>query len=269
MGTGVNALASQPYKLICNLINHTLKTMGSQIIQITQKMISSDNEHSVRGEKMSFEALRKAMVDSQIRPNKVFEQHVIDAFLAVPRELFVPKHLQNIAYIDEDISLSGGRYIMEAMVIARLFQLLDIKKTDSVMSVASGTGYASAVLSYLAESVIGIETRAPMVEKAQNNMSTLGIGNVAFVKSRLQDGLASEAPFDVIFIEGGIEVVPHHLFAQLNEGGRLAAVKREPDQQVGEACIWVKTNDTISKNAVFTAQVPILDEFKAKPKFTF
>ncbi len=218
---------------------------------------------------MTFEALRKAMVDSQIRPNKVFEQHVINAFLAVPREIFVPKHLQDIAYIDEDISLSGGRFIMEAMVTGRLFQLLDIQKTDSVMSVASSTGYASAVLSHLAESVIGIETRAPMVEKAQNNMSKLNIGNVAFVKSRLQDGLASEAPYNIIFIEGGVEAIPQSLFDQLAEGGKLAAVQRNPNQLVGEACIWTKTGDNISRNAVFTAQVPILDEFKVKPKFTF
>lgn len=218
---------------------------------------------------MNFDGLRKAMVDSQIRPNKVFDQNVIDAFLAVPREIFVPKHLQDIAYIDEDISLSGGRFIMEAMVVARLLQTLDIQKTDSVLSVASSTGYACAVISHLADSVIGIETRAPMVEKAQNNMSKLGIGNVAFVKSRLQDGLASEAPFDIMLIEGGVEAIPDALFEQLSDGGRIAAIHRAVGKEVGEACIWTKTGKNISANLIFTAQVPVLEEFKVKPKFTF
>ena len=218
---------------------------------------------------MNFDGLRKAMVDSQIRPNKVFDQNVIDAFLAVPREIFVPKHLQDIAYIDEDISLSGGRFIMEAMVVARLLQTLAIQKTDSVLSIASSTGYACAVISHLADSVIGIETRAPMVEKAQNNMSKLGIGNVAFVKSRLQDGLASEAPFDIMLIEGGVEAIPDALFEQLSDGGRIAAIYRPVGKEVGEACIWTKTGKNISANQIFTAQVPVLEEFKVKPKFTF
>ena len=66
---------------------------------------------------LAFESLRKAMVDSQIRPNKVFDLDVIGAFSAVPKEIFVPKQLQDIAYIDEDINLSGGRCIMEAMIM--------------------------------------------------------------------------------------------------------------------------------------------------------
>jgi len=218
---------------------------------------------------LAFETLRKAMVDSQIRPNKVFDLNVINAFSAVPKELFVPKHLQDIAYIDEDINLSGGRCIMEAMIMGRFFQTLGLKPTDSVMTIASSTGYAAAILSHLVASVIGIESRAPMVEKAQNNVSTLGITNVAFVKSRLQDGLASEAPYDAIFIEGGIEYVPETLFDQLAEGGRLAAVLRPNDQQVGQASIWTKSNNSISVSALFNAQIPTLDEFKAKPKFSF
>ena len=218
---------------------------------------------------LAFESLRKAMVDSQIRPNKVFDLDVIGAFSAVPKEIFVPKQLQDIAYIDEDINLSGGRCIMEAMIMGRLFQSLNLRSTDSVMTIASSTGYAAAVLSHLVASVIGIESRAPMVEKAQNSVSTLGIGNVAFVKSRLQDGLASEAPYNAIFIEGGVEHIPDALFDQLAEGGRLAAVLRAHDQQVGQACIWTKTNDAISMSALFNAQIPVLDEFKVKPKFSF
>ena len=218
---------------------------------------------------VAFKSLRKAMVDSQIRPNKVFDLDVINAFSAVPKEMFVPKHLQDIAYIDEDITLTGGRCIMEAMIMGRFFQTLNLAPTDSVMTIASSTGYAAAVLSHLVTSVIGIESRANMVEKAQNNVSSLGIGNVAFVKSRLQDGLASEAPYNAIFIEGGVEAIPDSLFAQLAEGGRLAAVLRSNDQQVGQSTIWTKSNNSISQTALFNAQIPMLEEFKAKPKFSF
>ena len=75
---------------------------------------------------MHFATLRKAMVDSQIRPNKVIDDRVIEAFSAVPREQFVTKQMQDIAYLDEDIHLSGGRFILEAMIMSRMIQALDI-----------------------------------------------------------------------------------------------------------------------------------------------
>ena len=218
---------------------------------------------------MHFEALRKAMVDSQIRPNKVIDDRVIAAFLNVPRERFVSKNMQNLAYIDEDIHLSGGRFIVEAMVMARIIQTLALDASQSVMLIGAGTGYTAALLSSLVESVIAIETRAQMVEKAQQAVAGLDIGNVAVIKARLQDGYASEAPYDAIIIEGAVEQIPQSLLEQLSDGGRLAAIWRPEGTQAGEACIWHKTGEAVSRTPLFTAQVPVLDEFRAKPKFSF
>jgi len=218
---------------------------------------------------MHFEALRKAMVDSQIRPNKVIDDRVIAAFMSVPRERFVSKNMQNLAYIDEDIHLSGGRFIVEAMVMARIIQTLALDASQSVMLIGAGTGYTAALLSSLVESVIAIETRAQMVEKAQQAVTALDIGNVAVIKARLQDGYASEAPYDAIIIEGAVEQMPQSLLDQLADGGRLAAIWRPDGTQAGEACIWHKTGDAVTRTALFTAQVPVLDEFRAKPKFSF
>ena len=218
---------------------------------------------------MHFEALRKAMVDSQIRPNKVIDDRVIAAFMSVPRERFVSKNMQNLAYIDEDIHLSGGRFIVEAMVMARIIQTLALDASQSVMLIGAGTGYTAALLSSLVESVIAIETRAQMVEKAQQAVTALDIGNVAVIKARLQDGFASEAPYDAIIIEGAVEQMPQSLLDQLADSGRLAAIWRPDGTQAGEACIWHKTADAVTRTALFTAQVPVLDEFRAKPKFSF
>ena len=218
---------------------------------------------------MQFSELRKSMVDSQIRPNKVIDDAVIAAFASVPRELFVSRQMQNLAYIDEDIHLSGGRFIIEAMVMARMIQALELQKSDNVMSIGAGTGYGSAILSSLVTSVIAIETRAQMVEKAQQIVAGLDIGNVAVVKSRLQDGYPSEAPYQAIIIEGGVEHVPTALFDQLSEGGRLVSVFRPQGREVGEATLWQKRAGHVTSRALFTAQVPVLDEFKLKPKFTF
>ena len=75
-----------------------------------------------------FIKLRKQMIDNQIRPNKVINDDIISAFSKIPREIFVSKSLQELAYIDEDLQISNGRYIMEAMVMSRLIQSLELKK---------------------------------------------------------------------------------------------------------------------------------------------
>ena len=218
---------------------------------------------------MRFATLRKAMVDSQIRPNKVIDDQVIEAFSRVPRELFVNRQMQELAYIDEDLHLSGGRFIIEAMVMARMVQALKLTASDNVMCIGAGNGYGAAILSSLAASVIAIETRIQMVEKAQQIVAGLDIGNVAVVKSRLQDGYPSEAPYQGIIIEGGVEYVPQALFDQLSDGGNLVCVLRPRGLDVGEATLWHKRNGHITPKGLFTAQVPVLDEFKLKPKFAF
>ena len=218
---------------------------------------------------MRFVTLRKAMVDSQIRPNKVIDDQVIEAFSTIPRELFVNRHMQEMAYIDEDIHLSGGRFIIEAMVMARMVQALKLTPSDNVMCIGAGNGYGAAILSFLAASVIAVETRIQMVEKAQQIVAGLDIGNVAVVKSRLQDGYPSEAPYQGIIIEGGVEYVPQALFDQLSDGGHLVCVLRPHGLDVGEAMIWHKRSEHVTPKALFTAQVPVLDEFKLKPKFAF
>ena len=218
---------------------------------------------------MQFATLRKSMVDSQIRPNKVIDEQVIEAFSTVPRELFVSRQMQELAYIDEDIHLSGGRFIIEAMVMARMIQALNLIPSDNVMCIGAGTGYGAAIMSSLAASVIAIETRTQMVEKAQQIVAGLEIGNVAVVKSRLQDGYPSEAPYQGIIIEGGVEHVPKALFDQLSDGGHLVSVLRPQSLNVGEATLWHKCNGHVTSKALFAAQVPVLDEFKLKPKFTF
>ena len=218
---------------------------------------------------MRFVTLRKAMVDSQIRPNKVIDDQVIEAFSTVPRELFVNRQMQELAYIDEDLHLSGGRFIIEAMVMARMLQALKLTPSDNVMCIGAGNGYGAAILSSLAASVIAIETRIQMVEKAQQIVAGLDIGNVAVVKARLQDGYPSEAPYQGIIIEGGVEYVPQALFDQLSDGGNLVCVLRPQGLDVGEATLWHKLNGHITPKSLFTEQVPVLDEFKLKPKFAF
>ena len=216
-----------------------------------------------------FENARKLMVDCQIRPSKVTDQNVIDAFLAVPREAFVGKHQRTIAYVDEDLPLPGGRNLMEPMVMARIVQALRVHPGDSVLVVGAASGYGSAIMAQLAGSVIAVETRAQLVEKAQETLVAHGIDNAVVIKSRLVDGYPGEAPYDQILVEGGVEWMPHSLLGQLGPKGKLAAIYRLKSSPMGVASIWTRSGKEFVRKSLFDACVPNLDEFNKKPQFIF
>ena len=217
----------------------------------------------------SFATARKTMVDCQLRPTKVTDQFILDAFMTIPREDFVGKQQRAMAYVDEDLPLSGGRCLMEPMVLARLLQALEIRPDDSVLIVGAGCGYGTAVAAKLAGSVIAIETRANLVDKAQDVLVSIGIDNAAIVKSRLVDGYPEEGPYDRILIEGGVETVPDSLLKQLTPKGRLAAIYRKPGHPVGVASVWTRSGKEFTRTPLFDARVPNLDEFNAKVEFSF
>ena len=190
-----------------------------------------------------FSQARQTMVDCQIRPTKVTDENIIDAFATVPREAFVGRNQRAIAYVDEDLPLPGGRCMMEAMVLARLIQALAVDKNDNVLVVGAATGYGAAIMARLAGSVIAVETRAQMVEKAQETLVSIGTDNAVAIKGRLTEGFANEGPYDAILIEGAVETVPERILEQLGNGGRLVAVWRPEDAAVGVASIWTKAGD--------------------------
>ncbi len=218
---------------------------------------------------LQFEIARKMMVDCQIRPSKVTNQKVLDAFSTVPREAFVGKHQRAIAYVDEDLALPGGRNLMEPMVLARLVQALEIRIEDSVLVVGAASGYGSAIISHLAGSVIAVETRSTLVEKAQEILVAHGVVNAAVIKSRLVDGYAEEAPYDRILVEGAVETIPIALLEQMSPKGKLAAIYRPHAAPIGTACIWTRSGDSFVRKPLFDACVPNLDEFNKKPEFIF
>ena len=216
-----------------------------------------------------FSQARQTMVDCQIRPTKVTDENIIDAFATVPREAFVGRNQRAIAYVDEDLPLPGGRCMMEAMVLARLIQALNVDKSDNVLVIGAATGYGAAIMARLAGSVIAVETRTQMVEKAQETLVSIGTDNAVAIKGRLTDGFANEGPYDAILIEGAVETVPDRILDQLGNGGRLVAVWRPEDAAVGVASIWTKAGDEFVRSPLFDAQVPVLDEFRCKRDFVF
>jgi protein-L-isoaspartate(D-aspartate) O-methyltransferase len=207
------------------------------------------------------------MVECQIRTNKVTDERLIAALRTVPREIFVPDALKGVAYIDEDLDMGGKRYMTEPMVLARLLQAAEVGPKDAVLVIGSTTGYAVALLAQLAETVVGIEDDAQLVEAADKNLAALGIDNAAVITMALDEGYAEQAPYDVILIEGRCGVVPDIIARQLAPDGRLVTVT--DDHGVGKATLLRRSGDSISGRVLFDAQVPPLVCFERKPAFVF
>ena len=217
----------------------------------------------------SFASARRTMVHCQLRPSKVTDLNVLDAFMRIPREKFLGKQQRALAYVDENLPLSGGRCLMQPMVLARLIQALEMRPLNNVLIVGAGCGYGTAIVAGLVGSVIAIETRANLVEKAQDVLVSVGIDNAAIVKSRLVDGYPNEGPYESILIEGGVESVPRNLLQQLTPKGRLAAIYRKMGHPVGVASLWMRSGKEFCRTPLFDASVPNLDEFNTKAEFIF
>jgi len=218
---------------------------------------------------MDFSNLRRNMVESQIRACRVNDNRIIESFLKIPRELFVPPLKCDVCYTDREIKIARNRYLMEPMVFARLIQASELEKRESVLDVACGTGYSTAVLSLLSNDVIGLERRGDLVRKAERNLINLNIDNAVVVKGSLRKGYQPQAPYDVIFVEGGVDFIPKDLLTQLNTGGRLLTVSNSNFKNFGQAVLYLKTKTSVSKRLLFEANTSLLPSFEKKNTFKF
>src|SRR6266446_7310284 len=171
-----------------------------------------------------YEAARTCMVESQLRPNKVTDERVLGAFAGIRRELFAPEHLRVVAYVDEDLPLGNGRYLMEPMVAARLLQAAMPDRKDTALVVGASVGYEAALMALLARSVVALEEDAELARRGRAALVDHRIASVNYVEEPLPAGHRQRAPYDVILFGGAVVAIPSEIAAQLSEGGRLAAV---------------------------------------------
>jgi protein-L-isoaspartate(D-aspartate) O-methyltransferase len=217
----------------------------------------------------TFEQARENMVESQLRPNKVTDGALLEAVRKIPREQFVPRHLQSVAYVDEDVPLGNGRYLREPVIVARLIQEAGVLKDDIVLDIGCNTGYSTAVLGHLAGTVVALEAEDQLADEAEKLLHDLDICNVVVVRQKdLREGYAQQGPYDVIFINGSVPAVPARIKAQLADGGRLVTVISESGH-MGVATLITRNGDSFSSRALFDAATPTLKGFEAAKTFVF
>ncbi|HYC04771.1 MAG TPA: protein-L-isoaspartate O-methyltransferase [Azospirillaceae bacterium] len=217
---------------------------------------------------LDFKAARLNMVEGQVRPNKVTDNAVVSAMLDLPRERFVPPAMKSLAYIDEDLQVAPGRFLLEPMVLARLVQEARVGRGDIALDVAPATGYSTALLGRLAGTVVAVEADAALAEQATRNLQDLGVDNAVVVSGDHAQGHAKQGPYDVILLGGAVSEVPTTLLDQLSEGGRLVCVLAAVGG-VGQAKLFQRVGGRISGRTVFDANVQRLPGFEPKPRFEF
>lgn len=212
-----------------------------------------------------FAARRRMMVDTQIRPSDVTKYPIINAFLSVPREIFVPDAQQEAAYVGEDLMLTPGRAMLEPRTLAKILDALDISDSELVLDIGCGFGYSSAIVAHLAQAVIAVEEDDSMAEDAVALLSQAGADNAVLHHGALAAGAKEHGPFDVILLQGGVEVVDAALLQQLKDGGRIACIFM--DGALGEVRIGQKIAGQISWTFEFNATAPVLPGFEKKAVF--
>ena len=212
-----------------------------------------------------YKTRRKIMVDTQIRPSDVTKFPIIDAFLSVPREKFVPDGKREAAYIGENFEIGQSRIILEPRTLAKLLDALDIHKDELVLDIGSGLGYSSAIISLIAEVVIAVEDDSSLVSEAEEILSEIGVDNVVVQIGKLEDGAPEHGPYDVIILQGGVGEIPGSILNQLKNGGRIGAIFIE--EGLGTAKIGFKLNNKITWRYSFNAAAPILSGFSKQKDF--
>lgn len=190
----------------------------------------------------NIEQIRLNMVEQQIRTWDVFCPDILNIFLTLKRENFVPPGHKDIALSDIEIPLPGNQKMLFPRVEARLVQELNLNKNDKVLEIGTGSGFVTAILAKLSAFVYSIEVNEINKKLAMNNLTENGISNVSLTLGNGIEGLVAKAPYDKIFVGGALIEIPDNLKKQLKPGGKLVGfIGRHP---IMHAIVMEKISDT-------------------------
>ncbi|MEP5758714.1 MAG: protein-L-isoaspartate O-methyltransferase [Litoreibacter sp.] len=215
---------------------------------------------------IDFEMNRTMMVDTQVRPSDVTKFPIIDAMLSVRREGFVPDALRSVAYAGENLELGEGRVLLEPRTFAKILDALEFQGDELVLDIGAGLGYSSAIMARMSGTVIAVEDSASQVSDAETALADQDVDNVVVIEANLNEGAAKHGPYDVIVLQGAVEVVPDQITDQLKNGGRIAAIFAEGS--LGVVRIGYKLDGAMSWRMAFNAAAPVLPGFQAPEAFS-
>ncbi|HED12922.1 MAG TPA: protein-L-isoaspartate(D-aspartate) O-methyltransferase [Gammaproteobacteria bacterium] len=221
---------------------------------------------------MNFEQARVNMIAQQIRPWNVLDEAVLAACSQVPREAFVPQQYRSLAFADMQLPLDHGQFMMSPRLEARLLQALELRTSDKVLEIGTGSGFMAALLAALSKAVCSVEIFQDLVHTAEQKLYQQGVQNVEVICADGAEGWSDSAPYDAILVTASVVEIPLRLKEQLRTGGRLVAVVGE-DPIMEARCLQRLDHSNWSETRLLdTSIAPLLDAAAAvvqRPSFIF
>lgn len=223
---------------------------------------------------MDLEQSRFNMVEQQIRTWEVLDQEVLQLLFEVRREEFVPPAYRSLAFVDMEIPLGYGQVMLAPKLEARILQELQVKKTDKILEVGSGSGYQTALLAKKGGYVYSVEIVPELTAMAERNLLSHDITNATLETGDAARGWPLHAPYDVIVLTGSTPVLPEAFQKCLGTGGRMFAVVGDPPvmQAVLVTCISQEGSSgggAYSTVGLFETCISPLRNAKQPERFTF
>ena len=207
-----------------------------------------------------FSLARRAMVDSQLRPEGVTDRGVLAAMGSVERERFVPQSAGALAYFDRPLRLNDSRAMMPPAALGRLLSELAPIPGERALIIGSGTGYSAALLRAIGLNVVALEPDEALAAAAREAGVDTIVGDLA-------QGWTKEAPYDLVLLDGAVEEIPAALLKQLRDGGRLAGAVA--DRGVTRLVIGRVASGALGLRSLADADVDIIPGFERPRAFTF
>lgn len=164
---------------------------------------------------------RERMVRDQLESRDIRDGRVLEAMRSVPRHRFVPEQHRHLAYADGPLPIGNGQTISQPYIVALMTQLLELKGTETVLEIGTGSGYQAAILAHLAQEVHTVELHDALAQLAEAVLNSLGLNNVHVHIGDGSKGWPENSPYDGIIVTAAAPRVPKPLLEQMSEGGRL------------------------------------------------
>ncbi|ALA24378.1 methyltransferase [Piscirickettsia salmonis] len=217
---------------------------------------------------MNLASARTNMIKQQLRTWDVLDDAVLQLIESVAREQFVPSQYHNLAYADVSIPLANGQMMLSPKIEGHILQAVQIKHTDNVLEVGTGTGYLTTLIAKQAKYVTSVDIDVQMIKLADSHLKKLLISNVSFEQGYAEQDWPSEENYDVIILSGSVPNVPEKLKNRLSIGGRLFAIIGTTAAMVATLMTRASREQFISK-PLFDTHVKALAQEQATDPFVF
>lgn len=205
-----------------------------------------------------FPALRNRMVKTQIEARGITDEKILEAFRKVERHKFVHPLQVPFAYNDSPLPIDEGQTISQPYIVAFMTHALNLKRSDKVLEIGTGSGYQAAILAELCDSVFTIEIFKELGEKAGKLFRELGYSNIWCKIGDGYMGWPEHAPFDAIIVTCAPSKIPKPLQEQLAQGGKMIIpVGNNPVQQL--VLLYKRNGEVTEENILPVRFVPMID----------